>query len=106
MEMFATADPVLAERALRAGLLNHLVPEAELEAFTYAMARRIAENAPLSVASAKQQLRGIGDGALAAVRGQCSALHEGRAEPRSERRLCRGAGRVSREAHAAISPGR
>jgi methylmalonyl-CoA decarboxylase len=59
MEMFATADPVPAERALRAGMLNHLVPQAELEAFTVALARRIAENAPLSVASAKQQLRAL-----------------------------------------------
>lgn len=59
MEMFATADPVPAERALRAGLINHLVPEAELEAFTFALARRIADNAPLSVASAKQQLRAL-----------------------------------------------
>ncbi len=59
MEMFATADPVLAEAALRAGLINHLVPEAELEQFTFAMARRIAANAPLSVASAKQQLRAL-----------------------------------------------
>lgn len=59
IEMFATADAVPAERALAAGLLNHVVPEAELESFTYAMARRIAANAPLSVASAKQQLRAL-----------------------------------------------
>ena len=48
-----------AERALSAGLLNHLVPEAELEGFTFAMAQRIAANAPLSVSSAKQQLRAL-----------------------------------------------
>ena len=59
MEMFATADPVLAEQALRAGLLNHLVPEAELEGFCLALARRIAANAPLSVASAKQHIRAL-----------------------------------------------
>ena len=59
MEMFATGEPVDAERALRAGLLNHVVPAAELEPFTLAMARRIAANAPLSVASAKQQLRAL-----------------------------------------------
>ncbi|MGI4942743.1 MAG: enoyl-CoA hydratase-related protein [Janthinobacterium lividum] len=59
LEMFSTADPVPAERALRLGLLNHLVPEAELEAFTLAMARRIAGNAPLSVTSAKQQVRAL-----------------------------------------------
>lgn len=57
IEMFATADPISAGRALAAGLLNHLLPAEELEAFTYAMASRIAANAPLSVASAKRQLR-------------------------------------------------
>ena len=59
MEMFATADPVLAARALQLGLVNHIVPEAELEAFTTAMAQRIAANAPLSVSSAKQQIRAL-----------------------------------------------
>lgn len=60
-EMFATADPVPAERALALRLLNHLVPEAELEGFTAALAARIAANAPLSVASAKQQLRALAE---------------------------------------------
>lgn len=59
IEMFATAEPVRAERALAAGLLNHVVPEAELDEFVQAMARRIAANAPLSVASAKAQLRAL-----------------------------------------------
>ena len=59
LEMFSTADPMPADRALRLGLLNHLVPEADLEAFTLAMARRIAGNAPLSVTSAKQQVRAL-----------------------------------------------
>ena len=59
MEMFATAAPVPAERGHALGLLNHLVPEAELEQFTYAMARQIAENAPLSVTAAKQQLSAL-----------------------------------------------
>lgn len=59
MEMFATGDPVSAERAAAAGLLNHVVPEPELEGFTMAMAQRIAANAPLSVAVAKRQLRAM-----------------------------------------------
>jgi methylmalonyl-CoA decarboxylase len=59
MEMFSTADPVPAQRALGLGLLNHLVPEADLEPFTLAMAQRIAANAPLSVTSAKQQVRAL-----------------------------------------------
>lgn len=59
MEMFATGDAVSAERALAAGLLNHIVPAADLEVFTLAMARRVAANAPLSVTSAKRQLRAL-----------------------------------------------
>jgi methylmalonyl-CoA decarboxylase len=59
VEMFATGDAIPAARALAAGLLNHVLPEAEAEAFTMAMAGRIAANAPLSVASAKHQLRAL-----------------------------------------------
>lgn len=59
MEMFATADPIPADRALAAGLLNHVVPHDEVETFTHALAQRIAANAPLSVASAKRQLRAL-----------------------------------------------
>jgi methylmalonyl-CoA decarboxylase len=77
LEMFATADPVLAERALQAGMLNHLVPEAELEAFTFAMAHRIAANAPLSVSSAKQQLRALA-AAMSLPPALAQRLHEGR----------------------------
>jgi methylmalonyl-CoA decarboxylase len=60
-EMFYTAQPVRAERALRIGLLNHLVPAEELEDFTYKMARIITENSPLSNAVIKEQLRILGN---------------------------------------------
>jgi methylmalonyl-CoA decarboxylase len=56
-EMFFTAEPIRAERALQVGILNHLVPAAELEEFTFGMARRIAENSPLAVGIIKEQLR-------------------------------------------------
>jgi methylmalonyl-CoA decarboxylase len=59
IEMFATGNPVAADRALRAGLLNHIVPEAEIDGFVRTMAERIAANAPLSVNSAKAQLRAL-----------------------------------------------
>jgi methylmalonyl-CoA decarboxylase len=54
-EMFFTAAPMAAEAAHHWGLLNHLVPEAELEAFTRELARTIASKAPLSVAVMKEQ---------------------------------------------------
>jgi methylmalonyl-CoA decarboxylase len=56
-EMAFTAQPVDAERAERLGIINHVVPAAELEAFTYRLAERIAQNAPLSIAVMKEQLR-------------------------------------------------
>jgi len=56
-EMFFTAEPIKGQRALEVGILNHLVPLAELESFTFAMAGRIAENSPLAVGVCKEQLR-------------------------------------------------
>lgn len=77
MEMFATADPVDAERALQAGLLNRLVPAAALEEVTYAMAHRIADNAPLTVTSAKRHIRALA-AALSLPSALSQLLHEGR----------------------------
>ena len=59
LEMFATAEPILAERALAIGLINHLVTPESLERFTHEIAARISANAPLSIASAKQHLRAL-----------------------------------------------
>ncbi|MFA5110195.1 MAG: methylmalonyl-CoA decarboxylase [Desulfobaccales bacterium] len=55
-EMFFTAQPVTGERAARIGILNHLVPVADLEGFTYAMAGKITENSPISISVIKEQL--------------------------------------------------
>jgi methylmalonyl-CoA decarboxylase len=56
-EMFFTGKPISADRALQVGVLNHLVPLEELEAFTFEMARTIAALAPLSIAVMKEQIR-------------------------------------------------
>jgi methylmalonyl-CoA decarboxylase len=56
-EMFFTASPIPARRALEVGLLNHLVPFEEIEAFTKKLATSIAELAPLSIAVIKEQIR-------------------------------------------------
>ncbi|RII30713.1 MAG: methylmalonyl-CoA decarboxylase [Geobacter sp.] len=60
-EMFFTAKPIDAERALQVGILNHLVPEYELERFTIGMALQIAQNSPLAIAVIKEQLRLLGN---------------------------------------------
>jgi methylmalonyl-CoA decarboxylase len=56
-EMFFTALPLSAERAEKWGILNHVVPVEELEEFTYAMARQISNNSPLSISVIKEQIR-------------------------------------------------
>jgi methylmalonyl-CoA decarboxylase len=60
-EMFFTAQPIDAQRALEVGILNQLVPVTELEARTWALAEQIAANSPLSIAVIKEQLRTLGN---------------------------------------------
>jgi enoyl-CoA hydratase/carnithine racemase len=54
MEILLTGDPLSAARAYEVGLVNRVVPDADLRAQTQALAERIAGNAPLSVRAAKQ----------------------------------------------------
>src|SRR5262245_24290894 len=56
-EMFFTAAPVKAEDASKWGILNHLVPAADLERFTYDLVRLMCGKAPLVLAAVKEQLR-------------------------------------------------
>lgn len=56
-EMAFTAQPVPAERAERLGIVNHLVPIEELDAFTRKLASTISANSPLSISVMKEQLR-------------------------------------------------
>lgn len=52
-ELFFTGRFIDAQRAKEIGLVNHVVPAEELPPFTYALAREIAENAPLAVSTTK-----------------------------------------------------
>lgn len=61
-EMFFTASPIKATDALNVGILNHLVTTAELETFTFQLAGKILENAPLAVRAIKEQLRLLSKG--------------------------------------------
>lgn len=56
-EMFFTAEPIDAHRALLFGILNHLAPADELEAYTLALARKVVRHSALSVAVIKEQFR-------------------------------------------------
>lgn len=53
MEMLMTAEPITAQRAYELGLVNKVVPAADLVAETQKLALTIAGNAPLSVQAAK-----------------------------------------------------
>ena len=52
MEMIMTAGMISAEEAYRAGLVNHVVPQAELIDFTRNLAQRIIKNSPFAVGRA------------------------------------------------------
>ena len=47
MELLLTADLLPAQEAHRIGLINHVIPRAEIDSFTYAMADKIAALAPV-----------------------------------------------------------
>lgn len=54
-EMFFTAEPIDAERAMAIGILNRLLPTAQAHAEARRMAETIASRAPLSIAALKEQ---------------------------------------------------
>ena len=54
MEMLLTGDAFDAQRAKRWGLVNKVVPQAELMSTAFDFAKRIAANAPLAIQAAKE----------------------------------------------------
>jgi enoyl-CoA hydratase/carnithine racemase len=56
LELLMTGDPIDATRAYTLGLVNRVVPGAELREATQALAQRLRANAPLSVQAAKQMI--------------------------------------------------
>ncbi|MFO1327175.1 MAG: enoyl-CoA hydratase-related protein [Rubrivivax sp.] len=69
MEMLLTGDAIDAATALRFGLVNRVVPAAQLKDTAVGLARRIAGNAPLAVQAAKElALRSRDQGLAAGLR--------------------------------------
>ena len=66
MEMILTGAPITAQRALELGLVNRVVPQAEVVAAALELAGQIIANAPLSVQASKRIANGIVDGHVAA----------------------------------------
>jgi methylmalonyl-CoA decarboxylase len=56
-ELFFTAQPINAQAALQARMVNHVVPRDDLEVVTYDIAETITQNAPLAVRVLKQQFQ-------------------------------------------------
>jgi enoyl-CoA hydratase/carnithine racemase len=54
LQILLTGDPLSARRACEIGLVNEVVPLADLRSRAQALAERIAANAPLSVLAAKR----------------------------------------------------
>src|SRR6266581_7872008 len=52
-ELLFTGRPIRAARAYEVGMVHQVVPAAEVENATYALARTIADNAPLALAGMK-----------------------------------------------------
>jgi enoyl-CoA hydratase/carnithine racemase len=67
MEILLTGDLIDADRAMRIGLVNRVVPDGELREQTQQLARRIARNAPLSVLAAKKTVRLVAEYPLSAA---------------------------------------
>lgn len=63
-EMFYTGDMIMAQAALQMGIVNRVVPAAQLEAEVGALARKIAQGPPLAIRAVKQVLFGDGKAAL------------------------------------------
>jgi crotonobetainyl-CoA hydratase len=66
MEMIMTGDPIGAPRAYELGLVNQVVPAAELMPACLRLAERICTAAPLSVQASKRIADGLTDGRLPA----------------------------------------
>jgi enoyl-CoA hydratase/carnithine racemase len=61
MELLLTGNPISAQRAYEVGLVNKVVPLAELRATATEMAKTIAANAPLSVRAAKALVHAVAE---------------------------------------------
>ena len=66
-ELVYSGEPISAAQALAIGLVNRVIPRAELIPETVQHAQRIAQQAPLAVASSKRALNRGFDAALAAA---------------------------------------
>ena len=61
LQMLMTGDPITAQEAYRLGMVNEIVPQAELMNVTRRIAEKIASNSPTAVQAVKRAVR-MGEG--------------------------------------------
>ena len=61
LEMVLAGDIITADEALKWGMVNHVVPDEELEEKTFELARKIASKSPLAVECGKKGIYGMSD---------------------------------------------
>ncbi|HCU97571.1 MAG TPA: enoyl-CoA hydratase [Actinobacteria bacterium] len=76
MQLLLTGDPITARRAHEIGLVNEVVPAADLHAAAQAMAERVAANAPLSVLAGKRTVGLIAEHPLSEAFAAADAIWE------------------------------
>jgi enoyl-CoA hydratase/carnithine racemase len=76
MEILLTGDLIDAARAERLGLVNRVVPDADLTDVVRDLANRIAANAPLSVLAAKKTVSLIAEHPLSAAYDEAERIWE------------------------------
>jgi len=69
MEMIMTGEPIGARRALELGLVNRVVPQADVVAAALDLAGQVTANAPLAVQASKRIANGLRDGHVPAEAG-------------------------------------
>jgi len=76
LEILLTGEPLDASRAAAVGLVNRVVPLAELRSATQALGETIAANAPLSVGAAKAMVAAAGRAALGELAEEADRIWE------------------------------
>jgi enoyl-CoA hydratase len=75
-EIFFTARQFSAQEAMQMGLVNRLVPDADLERYTLDMANVVTGNAPLTLAAVKRALVELGKDPAQRDLGLCQRMVE------------------------------
>ena len=76
MQMLLTGDPISPSRAREVGLVNEVVQGEELRERVQVLARRIADNAPLSVRAAKRTVRLVAELSLSDAYAEAERIWE------------------------------